>query len=160
MSPVDGLSSRDACALLDRVKLAHPIKVGFTKIGTIKPMTLKNARTSFAHSMTDEEVPLALLDSSFLQNGRAGLLLTNRRLYSSALRQPLKVRLIRNPMVKKASVWKMLLVSGPLAPLFGPLLYPRILVDGVPVHKGPMSAKDCEFWTELLKQVGKVAGAL
>src|SRR5205085_1099348 len=39
--------------------------------------------------MTDDEVPLVLVDTSFLRNGRSGLLLTNRAVYSDRLPHPI-----------------------------------------------------------------------
>jgi hypothetical protein len=43
----------------------------------------------FTSGITEEETPLALIDTSFLGNGKAGFLLTNRALYSSLLQRPL-----------------------------------------------------------------------
>ena len=57
------------------------------RAGNVPPRQVTNARAHFARTMADDEAALVLLDRSFLGNGKAGLLLTNRKLYSSWLRR-------------------------------------------------------------------------
>lgn len=58
------------------------------KLGSIPEDHVDNAAAHFALDMREDETPLILLDTSFLQNGKAGLLLTNRGLYSSFRSRP------------------------------------------------------------------------
>jgi hypothetical protein len=59
------------------------------KLGNLREDHVANAIACFAQVMDDEETPLTLIDTSFLGNGKAGFLLTNRGLYSSFQSRPL-----------------------------------------------------------------------
>src|SRR5688572_9006837 len=67
----------------------HQARGVLKMLGNLKPKHVTNARAAFARDMADGEVPLILIDRSFLQNGKAGMLLTDRKLYSSALPRPI-----------------------------------------------------------------------
>lgn len=136
------------------------------QLGNIPAAKLANAIDCFAYTIHEEETPLALLDSSFLQNGKAGLLLTNARLYSSRLKQPIgleeidEVALLRPDMVDRAS----LLLMVPLVAVCQPVgllallgLYQTrgdrwanpLVVNGQVVHAGRGCSTD--FWPEVLQ---------
>ena len=57
----------------------------FKKIRDFNPKRIAKARATFANKMTDDETPLALYDRSFLGNGKAGILITDRAAYSSTI---------------------------------------------------------------------------
>lgn len=58
-------------------------------LGNLPPRKVAKAITHYAEAIGDDETPLFLVDDSFLQNGKAGLLLTNRALYSSRRGRPI-----------------------------------------------------------------------
>lgn len=59
------------------------------RLGRLPPEKVGKARARYAQDVREEEARLVLVDTSFLQNGAAGLLLTNRALYSSRLPRPI-----------------------------------------------------------------------
>jgi hypothetical protein len=61
----------------------HGAKGVLQRLGRFPPAHLRNARESFARGLSKDETPLVFVDTSFLKNGKAGLLLTNEKLYSS-----------------------------------------------------------------------------
>lgn len=58
------------------------------KLGNIREDNVANAVACFAPEMGEDETPLTFIDTSFLGNGKAGFLLTNRGLYSSFRSRP------------------------------------------------------------------------
>jgi hypothetical protein len=84
------------------------------QVDWIEPARIANARARFARDMRSDEVPLVLVDSSFLRNGKAGLLLTNRAVYSSRLPAPVALEDVETfghrPPDPAVLVWVYLLV--------------------------------------------------
>jgi hypothetical protein len=78
-----------AAAVVRRVARAHRAGHIVKQLSQIRPDRVARARTRFASAMTDDEVALVLVDTSFWRNGAAGLLLTNRAIYSSWLPAPI-----------------------------------------------------------------------
>jgi hypothetical protein len=79
-----------------------------------KPQHIEKARTTFAYQMTDNETPLLFHDGSLLQNGKSGLLITDRAIYtsySSTKRIPLNQ--IHSVMVEKNNVTVLYISSMP-----------------------------------------------
>lgn len=80
-----------AAAIVREVAEAHHAPHILQQLDGIRPDRITRARATFAPEMTDDEVPLVLVDTSFLRNGRAGFLLTNRAIYSDRLRAPIRL---------------------------------------------------------------------
>src|SRR5262249_21250093 len=60
-------------------------------LGQLRPKHLAGPVASFARELGPDEVPLLFFDPSWRRNGRAGILVTNRRLYSSRLDGPIEL---------------------------------------------------------------------
>lgn len=75
-------------SLLRDIAKNHKANGILRKLGHFRAGHLSNARASFARDMGDDETPLYLVDRSFLGNGKAGFLLTNRGIYSSYSSHP------------------------------------------------------------------------
>ncbi len=67
----------------------HGAKGILRTLGNFRPEHLANAAARFAKEMTEDETPLAFLDTSVLKNGKSGFLLTNRAVYSSLIPFPI-----------------------------------------------------------------------
>jgi hypothetical protein len=106
--------------------------------------------------MTAEEVPLVAVDTSFLENGSAGLLLTNRCLYSSELPDPVPLATIREARVEHPDTLDHILyLLGLLGWLFRSMrgtYYSRLVVndDVVYNHAKPIRY---EFWVDVLTRL-------
>lgn len=132
----------------------HGAKGILRAIGNIRQDRLANAAKRFAREMGDNETPLAFLDSSFLQNGKAGLLLTNRGLYSSLLSEPVYLSDIEEVRYETPGLGDMLWLYTPFGKLYMLLhgmrhLQNRLLVNGEVVYStgNPLRSG---FWIELL----------
>jgi hypothetical protein len=127
---------------------------------------IANAVDCFAYTIDVEEIPLALIDTSFFQDGSAGFLLTNARFYSSRLSRPLGLEEIDKVVVRRPDLvdygiflftW---LILGPLSI---PVLYKargqwwshRLIVNGEVVYVG--SGCSTGFWPEALMALGAAA---
>jgi hypothetical protein len=126
---------------------------------------LSGALRSFARACDPEEVPLLFLDTSWRRNGRAGVLLTNRRLYSSRLRGPIELQDVTRVAFKDPSggemVFKLLVFGvhcmfGSILILGGPLFPRRLVVNGKSVFVGRPGI-DPNFWVDLLTTFGETA---
>jgi hypothetical protein len=71
----------EAEAIIRAFAEKHGAKGVLRKLGDFPPDHLANAAARFAKEMTDEETPLALVDTSMMRNGKSGFLLTNRGLF-------------------------------------------------------------------------------
>ena len=77
------LPSKTAETIVRELAEHYGLKGVLKKLGNFQASHLANARAAFADQMGDDETPLAFVDRSFLGNGKAGFLVTNRGLYSS-----------------------------------------------------------------------------
>lgn len=82
------LPEEEAERLVREVAEKHGAKRILQTLGRLRQMVVHNAAACFAQQMDDDETPLTLIDTSFLGNGKAGFLLTNRGLYSSYCLRP------------------------------------------------------------------------
>ncbi len=111
--------------------------------------------------MSDNETPLAFIDSSFLRNGKAGLLLTNRGLYSSFLSDPVYLSDIEEVHYVKPSLADILWMYTPFRGLRLLLkgmrhLQNRLLVNGEVVYASGNPLRS-DFWIELLMTLSAAA---
>lgn len=134
----------DAIEIVRAVAEKHGARGVLKKLGKLNPKHIANARAGFAKAMTDEEVPLVLLDRSFWGNGKAGMLLTNRQLYSSSHGRPIPLLEIRTATFEKPTLSEQMFQhKRPEASL---------LVNGTAVYTGPAKF---ELWVELLPELGQ-----
>ncbi len=83
------LPAEEAERIVREVAERHGAKGTLRRLGNYPPEMVANAAATFAHGLREGEVPLALIDTSLMQNGKAGLLVTNRCLYSSSYPDPI-----------------------------------------------------------------------
>src|SRR5687768_6945974 len=74
------------------------------QLDNFSPKLLAAAKSSFAAQMVEQETPLVLFDRSFLLNGKAGILLTDRAIYSSSPRGCVPLASIRSIHVERANM--------------------------------------------------------
>ena len=126
---------------------------------------LAGAIHSFARGWDPEEIPLLFLDTSWRRNGRVGILLTNRRLYSSRLDGPLELQDVtratfRDPfeteMIFKGLLFVMFCLVGVVFLLGGSWFSRRLLVNGEVVYQGREDIHP-DFWIDLLTALGEAA---
>lgn len=139
----------------------HGAKRILQLLGNLPQKHVDNAVACFAEQMADDETPLVQLDSSFLSNGKAGLLITNRGLYSSFYSHPVWLADIDEVSYAKPGVGDYL-----LSHLFGGLFYAfffgfrrlqnRLLVNGKTVYATGTRLRS-EFWLELLTELAEAA---
>jgi hypothetical protein len=84
-----------AMSIVRAVALEHAALHIIKQLDGIRADRLANARARFARAMADDETPLVLADTSFLRNGKAGFLLTNRAFYSNWLPHPIALDDVR-----------------------------------------------------------------
>ena len=126
---------------------------------------LAGAVRSFARDWAPEEIPLLFLDTSWRRNGRAGILLTNRRLYSSRLDGPIELQDVTRVAHKGPSeaemIFKVLLfvscfLVGFIVILWGPWFSRRLVVNGEVVYEVRADIHP-DFWIDLLTALGEAA---
>lgn len=126
---------------------------------------LTNAIGSFACEWDPEELPLLFLDTSWQRNGRSGILLTNRRLYSSRLDGPIELQDVvrvtfENPsdaeMIFKLFLFVSCFLVGWVFILWGPWFRRRLFVNGEVVYEARANFPG-NFWVELLGALGSAA---
>jgi hypothetical protein len=126
---------------------------------------LAGAVRSFAREWDPEEIPLLFLDMSWRRNGRAGILLTNRRLYSSWLDGPMELQDVTRVAFKDPSaaevIFKVLVfvtcfLVGWIAILWGAWFPHRLVVNGQVVYNG-LGNIHPNFWIDLLTTLGDAA---
>jgi hypothetical protein len=120
----------------------HNCKEVLKHLGRFNDEQLLTLRRHFARDLEPDEEPLALLDTSFWGSGKSGLLVTDRRLYSSTLIEPIPLEEIRVVGHEKPSVSDQFL---------GNQQQPTLLVNGVTVFSGKANF---DFWCELLPELG------
>jgi hypothetical protein len=157
----------------------HGAKRTLRQLGDVPADKLSNAIDSFAYTIDEEERALVLVDNSFLQNGSAGLLLTNARLYSSLLGKPVGLEKIQEAVLARPDMMErailplticcylvFCIVFGPVGKLVALLLLPlwilyrprwtnRLVVNGEVVFAGHACSTD--FWPEVLRALGALA---
>lgn len=156
--PQDCLPRERAEAIVRATAQKHKAKGVLKRLGTFDPKLLANAKGAFARDMGADEVPLVLIDRSFLQNGKAGVLLTNRRLYSSTFAESIPLGEILAATVEEMTPLQQWLFVGLLGPLGywlwllcgGQSFWPRLLVNGEVVYEGKIHAA---FWNDLLPRL-------
>jgi hypothetical protein len=147
-------------ALVRKVAEKHGAKGILRTLGQLPSKHLAHAAARFAQAMRDDETPLALLDASFLKNGKAGLLLTNRSLYSSFYARPIWLADIEDVTFARPGVnaflgWYFL---GPL----------YLLINGIRPYQNRLCVNDkviyatgnrlrFDFWIELLSALADEA---
>jgi hypothetical protein len=159
------LSKDRAEALVREMAEKHGVKGILRRLGNIREDHLANATSRFVHGMQDDETPLALVDTSFLRNGKAGLLLTNRGLYSSSSTQPVWLSFITKVSFAEPGFWDVLEVcifALTILGVFAALtrlkrLRCRLFVNGEIAYIG--DRLNWEFWCELLPALGAAARA-
>ncbi len=151
----------EAESLLREIAEKYKVKGISRKLGNFRDDHLANAAARFAKDMEDDETPLALIDSSFLKNGKAGFLLTNRALYSSFSRRPFWLADIEEVSDARPGVgdyfamWFLGVLIYGLLYGFRSLQY-RLLVNGKIVYAGPTRLRG-DFWIELLTELAEAA---
>jgi hypothetical protein len=126
---------------------------------------LAGAVRSFAREWDPDEIPLLFLDTSWQRNGRAGVLLTNRRLYSSRLDGPIELQdvtrvVFKDPsddeMTFKVLLFVICLLVGAIVILLGPWFRRRLVVNREVVYEGRVNIHT-GFWVDLLTTLGDAA---
>lgn len=155
------LPQEEAEALVREIAERHKAKRILRSLGNLPQKQIENAVAHFAQEMEEDETPLVLLDSSFLSNGKAGLLITNRALYSSFYSRPIGLAHIDDVSYATPGV-----VDHITAHLFGGLLYAiffgfrnlqnRLRVNGKTVYSSGNPLRSA-FWTELLTELAEAA---
>ena len=135
----------DALLMVRQLAEKNQAKWALKQLGKIKPKAIANARTCFARDMEEHEVPLLLVDRSFWQNGKAGLLLTSRRLYGSSPAISIPLEDILTAGFEKPSISELFSGAGPKRSL---------IVNGVAIYTGPLKF---DFWAAVLPQLGNAA---
>ncbi len=140
-------------ALVREIAEKHGAKGVLRSLGQLSPKHLANAAVRFAQAMRDDETPLAFLDVSFLKNGKAGMLLTNRGLYSSFYSRPIWLADIEDVSFARPGV------DAYLGWFFLGLLY--VFINGIRHFQNRLFVNDkvvfstgnrlrFDFWVELL----------
>jgi hypothetical protein len=122
----DRLAAADRAISVIRVLAeAHGAWHILKRLNAVRPDRVNNARRRFARDMTDEENALLIVDSSFLQDGKSGLLLTNRAVYSSLLDRPVPLEeiesVVHRPPDRSISVVEVIVVFAHV--IFPPLIF-------------------------------------
>lgn len=139
--PASALDAGAIVELLRPIAERHKLKKVAASLGQLKPKKVANARRGFAAGMSDHETAIAQIDTSFFQNGAKGLLLTDRRVYSSFLPEGMELSQIRRV------TWE--------PPMEGLVVQPgKLLVNGRHLFTGRFSK---DFWMEALAAVGQAA---
>jgi hypothetical protein len=154
-----------AAEVVRAIALAHNARHIVKQLDGIRADRLAHARARFARAMADDETPLVLADTSFLRNGKAGFLLTNRAFYSSRLPHPIALADVRTARHRPPDASVSLVEGGllilhvvfpPAAILMLPLLLRRrdrmrhaLLVNNRVVYTGQKNLV-WGFWVEVL----------
>ncbi|HTU90901.1 MAG TPA: hypothetical protein VMF69_12560 [Gemmataceae bacterium] len=151
----------EAEALVREIAEKHGAKGILRSLGNLPQKTLNNAAAHFAQQMDDDETPLALMDTSFLQNGKAGFLLTNRGLYSSFYSRPIWLAGIDDVSSAEPGFADHLAAHFIPVILYGFFvgfrqLQNRLLVNGKTVYASGNPLKSA-FWIELLTELAEAA---
>jgi hypothetical protein len=114
------------------------------KLGNHNPKHVANAKRSFAKDMGDDEVPFVFLDRSFFGNGKAGLLITDRRVYSSTVSSSVALADIRIATAEVKSTAEVMLGGGTKDQ--------TLFVNGAPFYTelATMGRKPLTFYAEVL----------
>jgi hypothetical protein len=156
-------------ALVREIAEKHGATTALNRVGNFRPDHLDNARTHIAEGSAWKETPLALIDTSVRRNAKSGVLVTNRRLYSSLLPQPIPLQAILKVSHKPprmSHLWRLLflrLVLGPIYLLLWIIYYRdcqqrashRLLVNGKLIYAGRRFRP--EFWIEMLTALAEAA---
>jgi Sec-independent protein translocase protein TatA len=151
----------EAEALVRDLAEKYKAKRILRSLGNLPPKQVANAAAHFASQMEEDETPLVLLDSSFLRNGKAGLLITNRALYSSFYAHPIWLADIDEVSYATPGLADHLAFH-----FFGGIIYAvffgfrnlqnRLRVNGKTVYSSGNPLR-WEFWIELLTELAAEA---
>ncbi len=155
------LDGEEAEAIVREAAARHKAKPFLKQLGNLSPSVVRNAQDHFADTMEDDETPLVLLEDSFLQNvnGKSGMLVTNRRLYSDQLKRPIPLVDVVVVLVETPTQLEFFLAGmfGLVFVLFRGRLKNRLLVNGCLVHEGRLGHH--EFWKDVLAELGRATRA-
>jgi hypothetical protein len=174
VSPSVMVPAEQAERLVRAIAEKHGAKGVLRRLGHFRPDHLANAAARFARGLRPAEVPLARIDTSLLQNGKSGLLVTNRELYSSRLHRGIPLQAINEVSYEApsgealAGAWALVLASvvcPPLGALLAVLylssgglrrLQHRLVVNGETVYSGGNPIRPA-FWVELLTALAEAS---
>lgn len=137
-------------AIVRRLAEKYGLRGVVRKLGNFRASHLANAVKKFADQMGDDETPLTFVDRSFLSNGKAGFLVTNRGLYSSQLRHVLWLRDIHVVSYAPPDFIASLLPVPSLDKQY------RLFVNGKRAYAGQAFLAP-DFWLDLLTALGEAA---
>ncbi|HKI32930.1 MAG TPA: hypothetical protein VKA46_13845, partial [Gemmataceae bacterium] len=161
-------------ALVREMAERHGAKGVLRRLGCFRADHLANAAARFAYDLDATETPLAVIDTSLLRNGKAGLLLTNRRLYSSFHRRAIPLTEIddvslQDPSGQALLSFFLIVLLAAVCPPIGTLVILyfflsgglrqvqyRLVVNGEVVYAGGNPIRH-RFWIELLPALARAA---
>ena len=162
---------RVAEAIVRELADHYGLKGVLEKLGNFREADLANAKAAFADQMGEDETPLAFVDRSLMINGKAGVLVTNRGLYTSRfphvvwLKDIVAVSYERPDGADIALTTFIILTSHticfPIGLVFlmsGGLrrMQDRFIVNGKVVYR-KAGFRTPAFWVELLIDLGEAA---
>ncbi len=151
--------------LVREIAEVHNQKAVLRQLGRLRPERLAGAARTFARELGPGETPLVLFDTSWMRNGRAGILVTNRRLYSSRLDGPIELQDITEVTCPdpsgpetgfKVLVFVLALLTGSIVLMWGRWFRRQLVVNREVVYQGWLYFHP-EFWTDLLSALGAAA---
>jgi hypothetical protein len=153
-----GVKPAIAEAIVRRLAQKHKAKGVLKRLGNFEEDYLEKARSSFAQDLEDDEIPLVRIDTSFFKTGKAGLLLTNRTLYSSFLESPMPLEEITDVVLKKPTAFEhfMLAMFGLWYVMFHGQLKSKLLVNDEVAYEGQLNVRYA-FWTEVLTDLAEAS---
>ncbi len=163
--PARAIPAARASALAREVAERHHRPPAARLLGEIGPNHLGGPVASFATELGPDELPLLLFDLSWRRDGRAGILVTNRRLYSSRLDGPIELEdvsevafrdISESEMAFKVLLFGIFFLVGHIFLLHGRLFARRLVVNGDVVYEGRADVRP-EFWVDLLTTLADAA---
>lgn len=152
-----GLSVDEAQTIIRRVAEKHRARGVLKQLDAIPQSKVERAVVKYASSMHSDETPLVLVDLSFLQNGTAGLLLTNTHLYSSLTGSSVRLSEILMTCCEKPTQLESFLAGmlGIVYLLFGDQrIRKQLVANGEVICKGRIHY---EFWLDVLTELGQAS---
>lgn len=161
--PPGTVPTERAEALLCAIAQKHGAMGILRRLGQHRADHLANATARFAREMGEDETVLAVLDTSFLGNGKAGLIVTNRGVYSSFRPGAIWLSDIQDVsylVPRYGDLFAAWSLRGKLRLIFQGTrhLQYRLLVNGDVVHAGTNNLR-ADFWIELLTTLAAEARA-
>lgn len=163
LRPADprALTPAEARAIIRPIAQKHGAKGILKQLDGVNDAKASKAVESYAGDLAEGEAPLLIIDTSFLQNGSSGLLLTNRHLFFSAKDKPIPLAEVLSSAYERPTLLEISLRStfGIFYFLFGgEKLADRLVVNGVTVYEqGKINFKS---WVEALVALGNASRKL